>query len=505
MPPLYFFLVKTSLIHQALAFLTLEEHCRLDSAVAAIRDVRAAFLRLLPKLSAITVGSDRMPTSEAALLWIRTRRTRLTDAVVDQPTRPLLQELSTMLELFPKGLGLKYTDMIPYVLTLTSTGISSAMKAAISRLSLTHSCAAPTTKGAHGLEYHNFLSIEMSVGVSLRPLQAFPNLKELELKGNLPLATLVAAPTVAQLTKLTLEGTMTAAELQAILKRCQRMEQLTVSVVGGEIDLYLCDMDSQYDLSNYLGNLETIALFSINVPSTGMASLVRASPRLRSITIPSGTVMSSTLAAWGEAHASPTVLCAKWRVQMASFVHANAKTMVHLRALSLTGVDRGVCCVEAVVVALTYTRQLQSLCFEHGSLTQELTSALAISCPKLRSMRITNCVCEIASAESCAFAVGHPLLEEIVLCCPVTDAIALALAEHCPRLVTVELAGQCLTDTSVSTLATQCPRLESLILRQATALTAACLDTVMQNCPHLRRLETPIRAVTRDTRPACNK
>jgi hypothetical protein len=122
---------------------------------------------------------------------------------------------------------------------------------------------------------------------------------------------------------------------------------------------------------------------------------------------------------------------------------------------------------DAVAAIVTRNPLLQELhvpgrvWLQNNSLT-----AIAASCPLLRELRAHT---------------GEPST--------ITDAVAVALAQGCRHLTTVQgISGPQLTDVSVLAFADYCPRLVSLNVEHSQQVTEAARITLVQMCRDLANL-----------------
>jgi hypothetical protein len=119
--------------------------------------------------------------------------------------------------------------------------------------------------------------------------------------------------------------------------------------------------------------------------------------------------------------------------------------------------------------------------------------SLVVGCgATLKSATLSGCV-QLGDEVVMAIADHCPLLE--VLHCPagVTDAVVVKLAEGCPLLLEICLSHATLSDHSVVTLATHCPRLNNVRFGPRSDITMDAVRALAESCPNLSRLQLPYR------------
>jgi hypothetical protein len=128
------------------------------------------------------------------------------------------------------------------------------------------------------------------------------------------------------------------------------------------------------------------------------------------------------------------------------------------------------------------------------AVTSEGVLSLHRSGNKLVTIRLTNCP---QLGEEVVLAIGQhcPLLE---ICCLqllglVTDAAVVKLAEGCPLLESVSIAGCSVSDIGVTALVTRCPRLETLEIIDCSQVTYQGVRAIAEHRKHLNDLWLPTR------------
>jgi hypothetical protein len=113
---------------------------------------------------------------------------------------------------------------------------------------------------------------------------------------------------------------------------------------------------------------------------------------------------------------------------------------------------------------------------------------------RLRVLHIWACV-QLGDDTVLAIAEHCPLLEE--LSCPVgvPDAAVVKLAEGCPHLTVLGLAGTHVGDAGLLALATHCVNLKELYLHDCSNITMLGVRALAENCPVLECTGLPLRLV----------
>ena len=221
---------------------------------------------------------------------------------------------------------------------------------------------------------------------------------------------------------------------------------------------------------------------------------------LRSLTLTSGSLTDSAVAAMVRVHAGLVELnfaCQEKLTDVA--LCAIAKHLPKLELLDVSFLRSNGISDDGVIALAQKCTALKTLRLCGIPVTDAALLAVAEHCPELQVLSLGDCdhISDVSFLRSngisddgvIALAQKCTALKTLRLCAiPVTDAALLAVAEHCPELRVLSVGG-CyhISDTGVIALVQRCAALKSLDLEN-TRITDDAVSAAAKNCPYLEEL-----------------